>query len=637
MKNYFISFLFITILSGIFATANAQSSLYIPRNVLTAYEKGTRSFDGKPGQKYWVNRSEYKIDAEIFPETRTLDGHETITYHNYSPDTLKSLVFHLYHDNMKKGSARNFQVNLNDLTDGIKIDTMIIGNVGVDFKSKEYRVRRTSTNLFVYNFPVKIAPNDSVKIEVRWKQPPLPKETRLRMGAYSDSTFFFAYWYPQISVYDDIDGWDEIEYGGDVEFYNDIGSYDVSLTAPGDYLIWATGVIQNLKELVQPEIFEKYQKAQTSEDIVKIITEDDYKNKKVKNGKDKNTWHFIAENVPDFTFAVCNNYLWDGTSAGVDVAADKRVFLDAISPMDGEGKFEKEVAYFTKLAAIYFSTEWPGIVFPYPKMTIFNGDRKWGGGMESPMMCNDGTYQSRGGQLGVTVHEMAHTYFPFYMGINEKKYAWMDEGWACFFTFDLVKRLEPESDELPMFVASLNNSLGNSYMLPLITPSTSATEKGGGLMFYHQPAIAYLILRDFLGEEIFGKCLRGYMNAWHGKHPIPYDFFFTFNNISDEDLDWFWKPWFFEQGFPDLAVKELKSSNEIVIEKIGSYPVPVDLKVIYDDNSNETIHKTATVWKHGEKEISIKLNNSKKVKSAEILTLLGPDINLKNNSYNAKQ
>lgn len=632
MKKNFFS-VFITLLTFVFVSTHySQSSLPISRNIIKAYEKGTRSYDGKPGPNYWVNSSDYKIVAEIFPETRSLKGRLWATYYNNSPDSLSSFVIRLYQDIMKKGSARDFSVSLNDLTDGIKLDTIIINGIGVDFNSEEYRVRRTSTNLFINNFPSGVPSKGTAKLEIAWSVS-IPSITRVRMGAYSDSSFFFAYWYPQIAVYDDIDGWDRLEYGGMVEFYNDIGNFDVELTAPGNFMIWATGLLQNEKELYQPEIFERLQKAKLSDQTINIITAEDYNNKKVYNGKENKTWKYIAKDVPDFSFAVCSGFLWDGISAEIDYSGS-RVFTDAVYPVGA--KFHDETALFARLALEYFSFESPGIPFPYPKITIFNGEQKWGGGMETPMMCNDGTYTSRGGQVGVTAHEMAHTYFPFYMGTNERKYAWMDEGWASFLTFDLVKRLEPEADELPGFVQALSNSLGNENMISLMTPSYSVQTSGSGLMFYQQPAVAYLILKDFLGEDLFGKALKEYIHRWNGKHPIPFDFFFTFDDIAKEDLSWFWKPWFFEKSFADLGIKAFKQEGnkyEFIIEKIGAMPVPVDLKIIFDDKSEELINQKASVWKKGENEISVSINSKKKIEKIELISVLGPDVDNKNNTY----
>lgn len=617
------------------STISAQSLLTIPRNIQRAYEKGTRSYDGKPGSNYWINRSNYLIKAELLPETRTINGHALITFYNNSPDSLNTFVFRLYQDIMKKGNPRDFSIDPTDITEGVKIDTLIINNNGVDFKSKSYRVFRTGTNLIVSNFPSKVPPKGFAKIEVKWSVI-IPKETRIRMGAYDSQTFYVAYWYPQIAVYDDVDGWDRQEYTGMTEFYNDFGNFDVELTVPGDNLVWATGVLQNASEVLNPNIFEKYQQAHNSDEVVRIVTSEEIKNKTVTNGKEKNKWHFKAENVPDFSFGTSNKYLWDGSSIEVDYKTGRKVFVDACYE-DGV-KFQDEVAQFARLSVEYLSQEWPGIPYPYPKVTVFNGEQKFGGGMETPMMCNNGAYPNRAGQIGVTVHEIAHTYMPFYMGINERKYAFMDEGWATFLTFDLVKRMEPGGDELAQTINTLSITMGNDYMIPVITPSFSSKTNGSSLLFYQQPALAYLILRDFLGDETFKKALHEYINLWNGKHPIPYDFFFTFNRIAGEDLSWFWKPWFFETGFPDLAIEKVTTgkTTNVIIKKVGSYPVPVDLKILYADGTEEIIHKPASVWKNGDDTFKIDLNNNKNYKKLELISILGPDVNKANNIFEKK-
>lgn len=637
MKRTIYSSLIILTTIFFFGSLYAQSSLPMPRNIQKAYEKGTRSYDGKPGPNYWINRSDYTIKAELIPETRTVCGHAWITFYNNSPDSLNTFVFRLYQDIMKKGNPRDFTINPADLTDGIKIDTLIINNTGIEINSKTYRVFRTGTNYVVANFPSKVPPKGFAKIEVKWSVV-IPKESRIRMGAYDDKTFFVAYWYPQFGVYDDVDGWDRQEYTGIAEFYNDFGNFDVELTVPGENVVWATGVLQNAQELLRPKVYEKYKLAQNSNDIVKIVTPEDLKNKAVTNGKEENTWHFKADNVPDFSFATSDKYLWDGSAVEVDYKTGRKAFVDACYE---EGiKFQDEVALFARLSVEYLSHEWPGIPYPYPKMTVFNGEKRFGGGMETPMMCNNGTYPNRAGQIGVTIHEISHTYMPFYMGINERKYSFMDEGWATFLTFDLVRRMEPDGDELPQTIAALSNTLGNEYMIPVITPSYSTKTQGTGLLFYQQPAVAYLILRDFLGEELFKKALHEYMNLWNSKHPVPYDFFFTFDRIAGEDLSWFWKPWFFETGHADLSIESVtRDENKniaVLINKSGGYPVPIDLKITFEDGSNEIFHKPASVWKNGNKSFDLKIKNSKDFHKIELISVLGPDSNKQNNIYEKK-
>ncbi|MEW6005782.1 MAG: M1 family metallopeptidase [Stygiobacter sp.] len=616
-----------------------KNSLYIPRNVLKAYEKETRSFDGKPGKNYWINKADYKIKAELIPAERKVIGSEFITYHNESPDSLNQIVIRLYQDVMKKGSARDFSVNPVDLTDGVQLDTIIIFNgKELNIKDKNFKAQRSGTNLFIRDLPQTIAPKSKATFEIKWSMI-IPKETRIRMGAYNDSTFYVAYWYPQISVYDDIDGWDRFDYGGAVEFYNDINNFDVEITVPKNYIVWGSGLYQNADKILKPEIFERYKKAWTSDEIINVITEEDLKNGTTISSE-KNTWHLIGENIADFSWATSSGYLWDATSVEVDNNG-RRVLTDAVYPIESKQKGWNEVALFAKLAVQALSTNSPAVPFPFPKVTTFNGETHGGGGMEIPMMCNNGVAASRGTQAGVTLHEIAHSYFPFYMGTNERKYAWMDEGWATFFTSDNIHLIiEQEIGEgFERNINGVGMMMGNELDLPTISPSISA--RGQMLTFatYVKSSSAYYFLRDAIGKDLFDKAMKEYINRWNGKHPIPYDFFFTFNDVVKEDLSWFFKPWFFEYGFPDLAVKNVVSKNKkknIIIEKVGNVPVPIELEITYKDGSKEKVYKNTSVWKNGIDEYSIQLDNKKEIQKVELITKRSSDANAKNNIWEKK-
>ena len=299
------------------ATLAQKSSLYIPRNIIKAYEKGTRSYDGKPGANYWVNHTDYKIQAEVFPKEHFVKGSAQIKYYNQSPDTLKQLVFRLYQDINRKGSARDYQLSPSDETDGVQIDTLIINGKGINTKARG-EVSRRGTNMQVNLLPEKLIPNSSINIEVKWSVI-IPKESRIRMGAYNDSTLYIAYWYPQVAVYDDIDGWDRNDYGGEVEFYNDQNNFDLEITVPAKYLVWGTGAYQNLQEILKPEIYARYKEAMESDGVIRIVREEDLINgATLKN--ENTTWKLKAENVSDVSFATTNGYVWDGISAVVDAA-----------------------------------------------------------------------------------------------------------------------------------------------------------------------------------------------------------------------------------------------------------------------------------------------------------------------------
>jgi hypothetical protein len=614
-----------------------KSSFYYPKNILKAYEKGTRSYDGKPGPNYWTNHADYKIQAELIPEKRKIKGTVHIKYYNESPDSLRTIVIRLYQDFLKKGTPRSSRVSLNDETDGTQIDTMMINGVGLDLKSRDLRIMKRGSNMMINNLPMKIAPKASAEIVLKWSVL-IPKETRIRMGAYNDSTFYVAYWYPQIAVYDDIDGWDQVQYeGGALEFYNDRNNFEVELTVPQNYIVWGSGLYQNLEEVLKPELAVRYKQAWLSDAIVKIVTQDDLK-KGTTIGSGKNTWKFKGENIPDFSWATSSGYLWDATTAEVDDNG-RRVLTDAAYPP--ESKTYEEVALFAKLSVQQLSVDQPGFPFPYPKITTFNGETKGGGGMETPMMCNNGV-SGRGGQAGVTLHEIAHTYFPFFMGINERKYAWMDEGWATFFTsanhMNVVE--EGTGDSFEGNIRGVGVMMGNEADFPLtVLSSNTPTSQNYGFNSYTKASTAYYFLKEALGEEVFKKALLEYINRWNGKHPLPYDFFNTFNDVAKEDLSWFWNPWFFEPGYPDLGIKSVKAvkeGTEVIIEKTGNVPVPIDLEVTFTDDSKEKIYNKITVWKTGAKEFVVNIKNGKEIKRVELLDDHSPDGKLKNNVWEKK-
>ncbi len=622
--------MFLILSASLFAQ---KSSLYIPRNIVKAYEKGTRSYDGKPGAKYWINHTDYKIQAEVFPKEHVVKGSAQIKFYNQSPDTLKQLVFRLYQDINQKGGSRDYQMSAADESNGVQVDTLIINGKGFKTKTRG-EVFRQGTNMTVFLAPEKLLPKSSVDIEVEWSVI-IPKESRLRMGAYNDSTFYVAYWYPQVAVYDDIDGWDRNNYRGEVEFYNDQNNFDLEITVPAKYLVWGTGAYQNLQEILKPEIYARYKEALESDGVIRIMREEDLKNgATLKN--EKTTWKLKAENVADVSFATSTGYVWDGISAVVD-ANGKRVLTDAVYP--AKSKSWEEVAYYAKLSVENLSKQWPGIPFPYFKITVFNGETFGGGGMEMPMMCNNGIGGTAAAQAGVTLHEIAHNYFPFYLGTNERKYAWMDEGWATFFTSKMLGKLVPGSDEFTGNVHAVGKSMGTEMDLPMITPSLA-----GGPMLnfnsYSKASISYYVLKDVLGDNLFKKALHEYINRWNGKHPLPWDFFFTFNDVAKEDLSWFWKPWYFDRGFPDVGIKSVKSKSgktEIVIEKIGSVPVPIDLDITYADHSTEKIHRSTALWKTENSEVKIDLKTNKEILKIELDDTLVPDANEKNNIFEVKK
>ena len=605
-----------------------QDDLYMPLNIKKAYENGTRNYDGTPGPNYWQNSSDYKIKVEIDPEKKMLYGSETITYHNNSPDTLKILVVRLYQDIFKIGNARDFSIKKEAINDGVNLSKIIVNGEVVD-NSSAITTKRLNTNLLlILDEPV--PPNTDTELEFEWDFV-IPHKTTLRMGAYDSTSFFIAYWYPQMAVYDDIDGWDRNNYGGQQECYNDFSNFDVEIEVPNTFAVWSTGVLQNADEILTQKTLDRFNSAHNSDEVVRIITEGNLsEGNNFNNSSINNVWKYKAEKVPDFTFALSDHYLWDAVTTVVDSSTERKVFIQAAYKAESDDFYY--VAEISKQAIEFFSFEMPAVPFPYPSLTIFNGS----GGMEFPMMINDGSASTLAGTVGVTSHEIAHTYFPFYMGTNERKYAFMDEGWAVMLPYDFQERMAEGNDPRKRQIFRYQYLAGREHDLPLIVSSINLIGTAYRMSAYSRPSAAYDNLRNMLGDELFLKGLHTFMERWNGKHPIPYDLFYSFNDGTDEDLNWYWKSWFFDFGYPDLSITKVVMDElrlSVTVKNEGSIPIPIKLTFIYFDGTESVVYKDASVWSDDKDEIILTEKTTKTIKMIKLGDAHIPDVNYKQNTY----
>lgn len=627
MKKYFLLIISLVFVSCLTAQ---NSNIFVPLNIQENIKNGTRSYDGKPGPNYWQNGSDYKIDVEVNTETGLLSGNEVVSYHNNSPDSLNKIVVRLYQDIAKPNASRDWTINKDHVGEEVLIKYAIVNGDTLDVSDTSKQVRRSSTNMHL-KLDDLILPNTIAEIKIGWEFT-IPSKLKIRMGAYDNGSFYVAYWYPEIAVYDDIDGWDNNEYQGSVEFYNDFSNFDVNIKIPSDYVAWATGELVNAKNVFTDNVYEKYQQAKKSDEVVRIITQDDYKNNSVTKGEEDNFWNFKANKVTSFAFAIGNNLNWDGTSLVVDKSTNRRVLTDAVYP-DSSIHWENAAEY-ARESIEYMSFNLPGFPYPYPHATSFcNGNR--GGGMESPMMANNGAPTQKTSLIGLIFHELAHNYFPFFMGTNERKYAWMDEGWAAFLPYEIVEKYEDKTKYRSRYAKGLEDKFGREGELPLVVPSYTYKGKYLRTGFYSRPAFAYYNLKEVLGKDLFKKATLEYMNRWNGKHPLPYDFFYTFNEVAGEDLSWFWNPWFFEFGYPDLAIKDVQTEGNkttVIIEKVGNVPTSVKLMIVFEDGTIETLEESAKAWKDTD-ELKLILNWDRKIKNLVLGDDYIPDSVQENNEY----
>jgi hypothetical protein len=624
MKSFIYSLLILVLI----ASTSFSSDLKIPKEIKKAYINKTRSYDGKPGSSYWQNFSEYNIKAEIDPKSRLLTGSERIVYYNNSPDTIKNIVLKLYQDMYKKGAARNTELNPETVTNGVIISKLNVDGNQLSLNVADQTISYQGTNLII-TLTSPLPPKSKKDIDIDWSFV-IPKGTDIRIGTYGESTFFVGYWYPKVAVYDDIRGWDMISYNAEHEFYFDYSDMNVEIKVPNGFGVWATGMLQNPEEVLNDIYFKRYNESLTSDKVINIVAREDSGKEIYKNQNGFTTFKYDAKNISDFAFGLSDFYLWDGTS--IEIEPGRRVA--SFSAYNPASEFFYQTAAMAKRTIEYFSHNMPGIIYPYPQITVFNGD----GGMEFPMIVNDGQFSNTINDVYVTTHEIAHMYFPFYVGTNETRYAWMDEGMAYFLPWDLQIELS-EFDHRTRAAVGFSKWAGNEMDIPMIIPSILTREPHLSMMSYYKPALAYEMLESALGEELFAKGLKEFIYRWNGKHPTPWDFFYTFEDVAKKDLSWFWNPWFFESHIPDLAIKDLKIENgktKVLVENVGNLPVPIDLTLTFEDDTQVNIKESTAIWENGNNEVWLDVNTKTNVKSVEMLNKNIPDADASNNKFEIK-
>lgn len=623
----------LTPLLAIVSFLSLQSqSLYTPRDIKLAYKKGTRSIDGRPGPHYWQNSGRYDITVTALPPDRTIRGTETIVYTNNSPDTLKILDFRLIVNIHKPGIARYSQEDSTYLTPGIFIDTYAENG-----QAKPWQNNATDGTWELVHLNAPLAPHDSVRLDIGWHY--LISLKSNREGMIDPTTFYLAYFYPRVAVYDDYNGWDRMDFTDLQEFYNDFNDYILRVRVPQNFIVWSTGTLQNPDAVLTPSYARKLARSMTSDEIVNIATPAEIAKGKVTSPGGTNTWIWTAHDISDMAVGISDHFVWDASSVVVDDATGRRASVQA-AYNDTAKDFHHMVEY-GRHALDWFSHHQPGVPYPFSKTTIFQGYAD----MEYPMMVNDNTTPDPLFSRFVAEHEIAHSWFPFYMGINESRYPFMDEGWATTFEHligeaDLGKE---RNDELykEFRINSYTYDPSAEEDLPIITPADALKGIGYGNNAYGKPSLAYLAIKDMLGDSLFGKCLHGFMDRWHGKHPIPWDFFYSFDNIAEKDLNWFWTNWFFSNNYIDLAITNVTGTDDnytVLIDNVGGFAIPFDLVLTYDDGSRERLHRSPGVWEANQAHLKlpIAIAHGKKLKTVTLDNGIYVDADAADNKWTAQ-
>ena len=592
------------------ATVSSAQDLYKPRDVKKAFAAGTRSNDGKPGKAYWQNKARYTINIKATPPNRTIYGTEDITYTNNSPNELRQLVFKLFMNIHKPGAPRTNGASADYLTKGVTIDSIIVNGKRARFNANAFTTMPVA-------LPQPLASKDSVRLTVAWHYDVSLESGR--EGMIDSTTFFLAYFYPRIAVYDDYRGWDTSPFVDALEFYSDFNDYVLNVHVPKNYVVWATGTLTNPSTVLNTTIANRYKQSLTANDVIRVVSPQDLINKNVTAQNEANIWQFTSNNIPDVALGLSDHFVWDAGSVVVDNNTGRRASVQAA--YNDTAKDFHHMVRFGKESLHWLSNSYPGIPYPYEKTVVFQGYA----GMEYPMMANDESYEDTAFSKFVAMHELAHTYMPFYMGINEARYGFMDEGWVTAFEYmfnnDKMGREKADQFFKAFRVQNWTNDPSQEQDMPLITTGGNLSGPGIGNNQYGKPALAYLALKELLGDVTFKKALHEFMNRWNGKHPIPWDFFNTFNDATGQNLNWFWNSWFFSHNYIDLSVKEVKTaanSTTVAIQNEGGMPVPFDVVVTYTDGTTERFHQAPSVWQKDGKSASVSIKTTKPVSNVKL-------------------
>jgi len=608
-----------------------------------AVDNGTRTLTGEPGPEYWQQWANYTIEARLLPEEKRVEGSETIVYHNNAPRPMPILALYLVQNVYAEGAMRN---RPDEVTGGMEIRRVAVGGQEIgEIQPRQPGAGWATQGTTMYiRLAQPLASGDSVELELQWA---FKVNQRGRTGWNADNLLFVGYWYPQMAVYDDVETWQLDPFLGSAEFYMGYGNYDVTIEAPEGWLIVATGELQNPDEVLPPTILERYRRAHGSDDVVHVLTADDFGPGTATRRSATGTlrWHFRADNVRDVSWSASKESLWDAARTPVgDLNGDGQTDYALATAVYRADATRWQQAWRYVQHSIDHHSRFTGVSYPWPHMTAVEGEGIMGGGMEYPMMTLIGAFTEATDTLLylVVTHELAHMWVPMIVGTDERRYGWMDEGTTDFNEIEAMREFyhgyngEPQEQQAYLGTARAGREGELMRRTDYHYPGPA-----GGVASYVKPASMLIALRELLGEETFLRAYRTYLHNWSFKHPKPWDFFNTFNTVSGQDLDWFWSEWYYETWTLDQAVENVSQNGDgsatIVIEDKGMAYMPARVTITRDNG--ETLEREIPVeyWLEGNRQAEIAVPRGSPVVKVEIDSSgRFPDIDRSNNTWERK-
>jgi hypothetical protein len=562
-----------------------------------------RTASGAPGVKYWQQRADYDIKCELDENTQTLKGSETITYTNNSPDPLTYIWLQLdenQHSNINNANYQSaskmpqrttdvqvgkFAINNNDNGYGFKILKL----TDAQGKTLSYTINKTMMRVEVPT----LRQGDKFVFHVDWSYKIVDRIAQGGRGGYEyfaqDGNYLFtmAQWYPRLCVYSDFQGWQNHQFTGRGEFALTFGDFKVQMTVPADHVVGSTGECQNYAQVLSPTQLTRFNKAKTATAPVEIVTLAEAQAAEKKKSGAKKTWVFHAKDVRDFAWTSSRKYIWDAMNQNVE---SKSVLCMSFYGKEAYNLYSK----FSTRAVAHTIKTYSDFTIPYPYPVAQSIEAA--NGMEYPMICfnygrtnEDGTYSEtvKNGMIGVIIHEVGHNFFPMIINSDERQWSWMDEGLNTFTQYLTESSWDNKfpSKRGPAYQIVPYMKLPKDQLEPIMSNSENIVNFGPNA--YAKPATGLNILREtIMGRELFDYAFKEYARRWAFKHPTPADFFRTMEDASGEDLDWFWRGWFYGTDACDIALDEVKYAKADFPKPAKSVkqPVTIDKPILTDDD-----------------------------------------------------
>lgn len=535
-----------------------------------------RTASGAPGHAYWQNRADYNITAYLDEDKRNLKGSETVTYYNNSPDELEYIWLQL--DENEHSSIKNAGYDTSSFihpstTEQLKVTELPVKDNGYGVSLEKvtdasgnplkYTVNKTMMRI---DLPKALKKGEKFVFKVDWNY---NIGNRMKMGGRGgyenfpedgNDLYTMAQWYPRMCVYSDFQGWQNHQFTGRGEFALVFGNFKVSMNVPADHIVGGTGECKNYDQVLTSDQLSRYKKAENASEPIEIVTLDEAKKAEKNHSKQRKTWVFEANDVRDFAWTSSRKFIWDGMRVTIPENNNK-VMAMSFYPKESYGLYRK---FSTKAVAHTIKT-YSEFTIPYPYPVAQSVEAA--NGMEYPMICfnfgrteKDGTYSegTKNGMIGVIIHEVGHNFFPMIINSDERQWAWMDEGLNTFTEYLTEEKWDNKfpSKRGPAWTIVDYMKLPKDQLEPIMSNSENIIQYGPNA--YSKPATGLNILREtIMGRELFDKAFKTYSKRWAFKHPEPADLFRTMEDASGEDLDWFWRGWFYGTDPVDIAIDKV--------------------------------------------------------------------------------